>query len=178
MKHLLFALLALLAIVGCQKTKTCDLPCKNGGICDDGTCICKTGYEGPYCQHQTLPKNIVIEQIDVVRKPDLDPNGHTWDIGTNPDFFVTVLDQNGSLIYKSPTINNLSGVPSWTTAVYINNPAQKHKFDLYDEDATSVEWMGGVDAAVYYASNGFPNIVELKCDGCPVWLKLKVSYRF
>lgn len=177
-KHIIVALIALLTACGCNKSKTCDFPCQNGAVCVDGTCLCKTGYEGPYCQYQKLPKNILIEQIEILRIPPLDPNGYTWDIGSNPDFFVEVLNENDNLIYRSPVINNLAGLPSWPAAILINSPAQKYKFNLYDDDATSVEWMGGVQGLIYYASNGFPEKIDLDCTGCPVQFRLKVSYKF
>ena len=177
-KHVLFALIALLTAFGCNKPKNCDQPCRNGAVCVDGTCLCQTGYEGPYCQYQKLPKNILIEQIEVLRVPALDPNGYTWDIGSNPDYFATVLDENDNLIYRSPVIGNLAGVPSWPVSISINSPTKKYKFDLYDDDATGVEWMGGTQAVLYYASNGFPATIDLDCPGCPVRFQLKVKYQF
>jgi hypothetical protein len=41
--------------MACHKDKCVDVQCLNKGVCDNGNCICLTGYEGPKCD--TLSRN-------------------------------------------------------------------------------------------------------------------------
>lgn len=34
----------------CNKDECKDVTCQNGGVCDGGTCVCPTGYEGSKCE--------------------------------------------------------------------------------------------------------------------------------
>ena len=48
LKFLWFIALGLF-VVGCEEP--CDkVDCQNGGVCDDGYCLCEDGYEGARCQ--------------------------------------------------------------------------------------------------------------------------------
>lgn len=39
-----------MAFSSCKKDPCEDVNCLNGGVCDDGTCICPDGYSGPRCE--------------------------------------------------------------------------------------------------------------------------------
>lgn len=41
--------------MACHKDKCVDVQCLNKGVCDNGNCVCLTGYEGPRCD--TLSRN-------------------------------------------------------------------------------------------------------------------------
>ena len=50
MKQLLFSSLALsLFLISCAD-KCKDVNCLNGGACNDGSCVCLTGFGGDYCE--------------------------------------------------------------------------------------------------------------------------------
>lgn len=40
----------LILVSGCASDNCSDVNCQNGGICEDGTCHCPTGYKGPSCE--------------------------------------------------------------------------------------------------------------------------------
>ena len=44
-----------LALTGC-KDECKDVVCQNGGTCDEGTCLCATGYEGTNCETEVRAK--------------------------------------------------------------------------------------------------------------------------
>lgn len=46
---------AAIALTGC-KDPCKDVACQNAGTCDDGTCICATGYEGTNCETEQRAK--------------------------------------------------------------------------------------------------------------------------
>lgn len=48
--------LFLILVVSSCKDECDDVNCLNGGRCDDGDCICATGFEGSECQTETRAK--------------------------------------------------------------------------------------------------------------------------
>ncbi len=53
MKNLICVLICVLGVLSCKKEDKdpCEtVTCLNGGICDDGTCICINGFSGQLCE--------------------------------------------------------------------------------------------------------------------------------
>lgn len=42
-----------------EQTQECRNICENGGVCHKGTCVCKEGYIGDYCETRTCNKNFL-----------------------------------------------------------------------------------------------------------------------
>lgn len=67
MKSLRFLGLAIsfvaLALTGC-KDPCKDVACQNGGVCDEGACICAIGYEGENCETSQRAKFIASYNVD------------------------------------------------------------------------------------------------------------------
>lgn len=64
MKNQFFKLLIGIFIIcsaGCQPDACKDVTCLNGGACNDGTCICPTGFTGTYCE-----TTVIIDPCDGV----------------------------------------------------------------------------------------------------------------
>jgi len=50
-------LFVLLLLLGSCNASRCDLvDCQNGGVCEEGTCICETGYYGDLCEQTWISK--------------------------------------------------------------------------------------------------------------------------
>src|SRR5687767_4086321 len=49
----LMSLALLLTIAACKKDKCEGVVCNNGGSCEDGTCLCLTGWTGATCDSST-----------------------------------------------------------------------------------------------------------------------------
>ncbi len=54
-KFSIFAFFLLFSLSAC-KDECDDVNCLNGAACDEGDCICTTGYEGDVCQTETRAK--------------------------------------------------------------------------------------------------------------------------
>lgn len=52
---LTFFSFSLMTYIGCKKDPCEQVNCLNGGACNDGTCVCPTGYEGTFCENNTDP---------------------------------------------------------------------------------------------------------------------------
>ena len=55
---LVLAAFSSITYFACTKDKCNDVACLNGGACDEGTCVCATGYEGNRCQLPSRDKII------------------------------------------------------------------------------------------------------------------------
>lgn len=69
MRFFLYALaiLPVLLWVGCIQDKCGSVRCKNEGVCVTGTCACKSGYEGEFCEtgwHQKFSGRWKVEERD------------------------------------------------------------------------------------------------------------------
>jgi hypothetical protein len=47
--ELIFVAIICIGMAGC--TEPCDIPCLNGGTCEDGACVCPTDFGGMNCQN-------------------------------------------------------------------------------------------------------------------------------
>lgn len=72
-KKILFAticaLLSFVLVLSCRRDSCHSMYCMNGGVCNNGVCLCPTGYAGPHCDEVAtstiLIKNDVFTPIDV-----------------------------------------------------------------------------------------------------------------
>ncbi|MCF8258343.1 MAG: hypothetical protein K9J06_12380 [Flavobacteriales bacterium] len=55
-RFLMFFAIASIGIAGCSDPCD-DVTCLNGGACNDGTCVCPTGFTGEFCQTVVVPPN-------------------------------------------------------------------------------------------------------------------------
>jgi hypothetical protein len=55
---LLYVLVALFTIVSCQVDPCDGVACLNGGLCNEGNCLCAPGYEGSDCSTEQRAKFI------------------------------------------------------------------------------------------------------------------------
>jgi hypothetical protein len=55
---LLYVLVALFTIVSCQDDPCDGVACLNGGLCNEGNCLCAPGYEGSDCSTEQRAKFI------------------------------------------------------------------------------------------------------------------------
>jgi hypothetical protein len=57
---MLFVALMGFVGTGCKKDPCKDVTCQNGGVCNDGTCQCATGYQGTNCETEVRAKFIAV----------------------------------------------------------------------------------------------------------------------
>ncbi len=80
------ALLAILSFgtviyTSCRKDRCKNLNCQNGGTCQDGFCICPTGYTGTYCQNANVSNISLRNQTFTAVKVTVDGTTYTVDSG-------------------------------------------------------------------------------------------------
>ena len=52
---IVLALVIGAAVAGCNTDECADVNCLNGGVCNDGSCVCPEGFDGEYCQNEVDP---------------------------------------------------------------------------------------------------------------------------
>lgn len=172
----IIGLLILLAI-GCTKETPPDpcagKTCENGGVCQDGTCNCAPHWTGENCTEQITPLLITVQGIEILKFPATD-NGAGWDINSGPDVYV-IVRQNGNIIgsTKDEWIQNASGNPYWNSGFATNFALQPITVELWDyDDFDADDYMGGGTGYIYSTTNGFPTLITLECQTCPVNVRL------
>ena len=152
--------LSVLVSGGCKKKKETD-PCEgktclNGGICNDGTCACPTGFTGTDCGTQITPTKISIDSIRVTKFPALDGTS-TWDGSTfenpKPDIYAVVKAVGSSTeLMHTQFIDNVDAQP-YMLAVFpkdFTDIVQQYTIELYDDDTTTGDdLMGSIDFSLY-----------------------------
>lgn len=147
-----------------------DVFCGNGGTCIDGDCQCSEGWSGYECLNQITPTSMIITRVDVIDFPPYD-NGLSWDLnGSAADITITIGNAQTTLYEASTYYPN--AVPADQPFVfnnvnlYVAEPLQPLNFLLYnyDEIFGGQSYMGGVNATIYWNTNGFPNTLNVSYD--------------
>ncbi|NGZ89997.1 hypothetical protein [Psychroflexus maritimus] len=104
-----------------------------------------------------------------------DENGDVWDqvaVGssTNPDLQLDILNANDDFIYSSEALvdrassGNCDDTNYFFPAVQLSGEqiSSQLSFELYDEDSTDWEGMGGwIIGGLYSSNNGFPDTITI-----------------
>ncbi len=109
MKNFQFHLI-LISIGSILLFSTCELtnedPCEfvsclNGGSCNNGNCLCPTGYIGENCQNALLPSAFRVEALYLTDFPDTD-GPSCWDAsgGCYPELYL-VIKQGTTTLFTS-----------------------------------------------------------------------------
>lgn len=181
-KKALFLLLAFFALMGC-KDKCESTICNNGAICEDGKCICPTGYTGPACEQRLVPTSISIKSISVNNYPLTTSMGESWDSDGDADLYL-VLSRYWDPIESNTeeTINDAVNLPvTWNTPSFIiPRIIDFYCIELYDKDELDEdELIGGMCFEPFKESNtGFPETIDLVDFDSTLSFRLSVEYSF
>ena len=75
----IFALFLILGFSSCDPCK--DVTCQNGGVCDEGDCICTDEYEGDNCETKKIAKFLGSYAV-------------SKDCGSGPDSFTSNISED------------------------------------------------------------------------------------
>jgi len=193
MKKLLFVTMVAASIIlvnACKKKDKCEnTVCLNGGICNDGTCSCPTGYTGADCGTQVTPAKIRLDSIHMTKFPALKSNNDNWDWDPisastrKPDIYIKLNDSVGVNL-----INNVNDKITNADAQTYKLPiipydftdyGMKYKIEMLDYDAVgSDEKMDELIFKVYESTNKFPSKIVVTSTSGKMELELFVSYSY
>ncbi|GAM21158.1 hypothetical protein SAMD00019534_043330 [Acytostelium subglobosum LB1] len=116
----------------------CDSQCVNGATCQDGYCVCPTGFSGPTCA----------EAVDSIVQPSLDPSKVTFQVASLVSFtsqiaYIQEYDNNANQVVSIITIIGASwseSAPSTYNAT-VQGVSIQVKTDFFNS-ASDVEYAG------------------------------------
>lgn len=148
--------------------------CKNGGYCQDGTCICPAGWTGSDCGTQVTPSKITVTKITVT---NFNQNGDPDD--TYPDIYV-ILKSGSTQLYNSPTYYTDATSPGsydFIPSVPIDlNAIASYSMQLWDFDAISDDLLHSISFTPYSSTGGFPAYLTVNAGSFSC--KVYVSYTY
>ena len=174
-------MLALLSFSSCQEDPCDNNLCENGGICDDGKCLCPEGYTGNQCEEKILPYRMRISSVTLTRWP-ASIDGMQWDGTDGPDLFFKLYQD--SLPIGKPLQLFMDAPIDQSYEFQINliemrNITQRHYMKLFDYEGFNLtpEFMGEVEFIPYNVENGLPETIVLD-NGGPVAFVIGVTYLY
>jgi hypothetical protein len=113
-----------------------DKNCQNGGEClDDGSCDCKEGYTGSFCEEEITPTSMTIEKIVLKGFP---PDQYDSD-KSGADPYIVIKDNDANLIVSTIYYTDASSSGEYTYSskfpVTVKTPSEDHFLHLYDRDS-------------------------------------------
>ncbi len=171
--------LAILSQTSCIEDPCESSLCKNGGICDQGNCLCPEGYTGIRCDEKVMPDRMQISFVSLTRFPGL-KNGIPWDNVDGPDIYFKLYNDTFPIGKPLSLFENANANQSYDFSIDViemTNITGKHFIKLWDYEGfnQTPELMGEVEFVPYNSENGLPQTIILD-DGGPVAFVIGVIY--
>ncbi len=135
---LAFSAFAAVTFSSCTEDKCKGIVCAYGGNCNDGACVCPTGYEGPQCE--TVNRDYY-KGIWKVNEDGTRSNAAQYDVAIETTGDVPNLKMTNFRNYL--TMNVAAHVKGDTLTI-----------DRQSVNNTTVEGWGVIDKDVYYGDHG------------------------
>ena len=173
--------LLTLSLVSCVEDPCENSLCKNGGICDQGNCLCPEGYFGMHCDEKVKPNKMRISFISLTRFPEL-KNGIPWDDVDGPDIYFKLYQDTFPIGKPLELFENANANQSYDFSIDIiemTNITGRHVIKLFDYEGFNLtpEYMGEVEFIPYNSEKGLPQTFILD-NGGPVAFVIGVIYLY
>jgi len=135
-KLFLYAISALILMLGFASCDECNKTnCQNGGICDEGDCVCTDEYEGINCETKKIAKFLgtyTVSPACAIGSDTGQNDGSTYscEITEDPDVDNGIIFSNFNGITDAGATELFKGTVDFTTNV-ISIPAQRVFFTDY-----------------------------------------------
>jgi len=174
-------MLTLLSFSSCQEDPCDNKPCENGGICDDGTCLCPEGFTGNQCEEKTMPYRMRLSSVTLTRWPGSN-DGLQWDGTDGPDLFFKLYQDTSPIGKPLHLIMDAPLDQSYEfeiNVIEMRNITERHFMKLYDYEGFQLtpEFMGEVEFIPFNKENGLPETIVLD-NGGPVAFVIGVTYLY
>lgn len=149
-------LITCMALAGCKDP--CEgIACFNGGICQEGDCLCPPQWTGSQCKEEVPPVRMTANMITATW-PNYDANGIAWDLTTAPDVMLVLKGpgHNGEVI---AFVENQEDGWGWqfNPPIEFTAPTSTYTIEFWDnDDQTSDDYMGSVSFVPYQPGYMFP----------------------
>jgi len=150
-------LITCMALAGCKDP--CEgIACFNGGICQEGDCLCPPQWTGSQCKEEVPPTEIRVGKFTATWW-NYDQNGMAWDATDAPDVWITLSGpeyDNWPMHYAENTEDGTT----WTVdpSFRFTSPTSTYTMKFWDwDDDGNHDFMGEVKFKPYQNGLKFPD---------------------
>ncbi|MEX2597670.1 MAG: hypothetical protein WEC59_12160 [Salibacteraceae bacterium] len=142
----LFSLFFSLAIISCDKCK--DVECMNNGACDEGTCLCPTGFSGTSCEIEDKCTTNDVECLNGGECQNGECDCPEWYEGD--DCGIKTLEQNVGLYSGSYSCSS-----QWSYIFKLEHSAKDGEMLIIDQNSGANSYENDEFIAVFTSVSNF-----------------------
>lgn len=174
-------LMAMFTLTSCSPDSSDNTLCENGGVSDNGNCLCPDGFRGERCEEKVMPYRMRVSSVTLTRFPTSN-NGVPWDEMNGPDIYFSLFEDTFSVGMPLELILDAAIDHFYTfrtDVIEMRDITGKHFMRLFDFESLNVEseFMGEVEFVPYYEERGLPETIVLD-NGGPVAFVIGVTYLY
>lgn len=167
-----------------------NVTCDASKRCEDGACVCPTGYTGANCTEELFPSAVIIKEVTFLEFPMEDEQGNSWDLNNGPDLRISIVigdDHNDpdNWLTSDLTFMNATSPGEYTFDVgwTLDKDLDETKLIFLQDDDPETDTaqdpsLGVVFLIPYDEGKNFPETVLLENDDFGLKAEAKLSYRF
>lgn len=174
-------LIATFTFTSCSPDSNDNMLCENGGVSNDGNCLCPDGFRGDQCEEKVMPYRMRVSSVTLTRYPTTN-NGMPWDELNGPDIYFSLIEDTFSVGMPLELILDAAIDQSYTfrtDVIEMRDITGRHFLRLFDFESLHVasEFMGEVEFIPYNEEGGLPQTIVLD-NGGPVAFVIGVIYLY
>jgi hypothetical protein len=173
--------IATFTLTSCSPDTSENTLCENGGVSENGNCLCPDGFRGERCEEKVMPYKMRISSVTLTRYPASDSE-MPWDATNGPDMYFSLYEDTFSVGKPLELILDAASDQTFTFRIGViemRDITSKHFMKLFDYEAfnETPAFMGEVEFVPYNAEGGLPETIVLD-NGGPVAFVIGVTYLY
>lgn len=181
--QLLFVIMLMttFALTSCSPDTSDTTLCENGGVNDNGNCLCPDGFRGERCEEKVMPYKMRVSSVTLTRYPTSN-DGMPWDETNGPDMYFSLYEDTFSVGKPLELILDAAIDQTYIFRIGViemRDITSAHRMKLFDYEAfnETPAFMGEVEFVPYNEEGGLPETIVLD-NGGPVAFVIGVTYLY